>query len=298
VKTRRIGAYGLCRDEAGRVLLAHNSKLSAFPGLWTLPGGGVEHGEDPADAVVREFGEETGFRVRVIGVHSSTADVFLLPGSDIWEHTDRIVYEVEIVGGELTDEVEGTTDRVEWVTPGDVELMPFTAGVLGLPVAPSDTPDDPDEAPERSNQRFGAYGIATDPDGRILLTQIAVGYPGAGLWHLPGGGTDHGETPAAALERELLEETGQHGRVGELVGASHRHDPRAVGPEGVPVDWHVVRVLFRVHVDRPSEPVVLEQPGGSTSAVGWFDQVTAGELPLTEVAVAGLRRLAAEANQG
>ncbi|MFI7598552.1 NUDIX domain-containing protein [Actinoplanes sp. NPDC049681] len=294
MKVRRIGAYGLCRDASGRVLLAHNSALSAFPGLWTLPGGGVEQGEDPDDTVVREFAEETGLHVRITGLHSVTADVFRLPNTDTWEHTDRIIYDVEIVGGEQRDEAAGTTDRVAWVTPGELPLMPFTAGVLGLPVTPSDVPADPAEAPERGNQRFGAYGIVTDPDGRILLTRIADGYPGAGLWHLPGGGTDHGELPEIALARELVEETGQHGRVIRLLGTSHRYDPAALGPEGVPVDWHVVRVLFRVSVDRPTEPVVTEDAGGSTAAAGWFDQVTAGDLPLTEVAASALRRLAEE----
>ncbi|WP_067496070.1 NUDIX domain-containing protein [Actinoplanes sp. TFC3] len=294
MKVRRIGAYGLCRDSDGRVLLARNSALSAFPGMWTLPGGGVEQGEDPGDAVVREAQEETGLRVRITALHSVTADVFRLPGTDTWEHTDRIIYNIDVLGGDLRDELVGTTDRVAWVHPGGLELMPFTAGVLGLPVAPSDVPPDPHEAPVRTNQRFGAYGLVTDPDGRILLTRIATGYPGAGLWHLPGGGTDHGETPEIALARELIEESGQLGRVISLLGTSHRHDPRAMGPEGIPVDWHVVRVLFRVQVDQPSEPVVTEEMGGSTSEVGWFDPVTAGELPLTEVAARALGQLAQE----
>jgi 8-oxo-dGTP diphosphatase len=297
VKVRRIGAYGLCRDDAGRVLLARNSHRSNFPGLWTLPGGGVEQGEHPDDTVVREFAEETGLTVRVTGLHSVTADVFRLPLTDTWEHTDRIIYDVHPVGGSLRNEPDGTTDLVDWVDPAGLPLMPFTAVVLGRPGSPSDVPDDPAETvaptPGRG-QRFGAYGLVTDPAGRILLTRIATGYPGAGLWHLPGGGTDHGELPEAALVREIREETGQHGRVIELLGAAHRHDPAALGPEGVPIDWHVVRVLYRVQVDEPTEPEVIEAAGGSTAEAGWFDAGTVSDLPLTEVTREAAGRLAAE----
>lgn len=296
MKVRRIGAYGLCRDAAGRVLLARNSARSAFPGRWTLPGGGVEQGEHPDDAVVREFAEETGLTVRVAGLHAATADVFRLPGTDNWEHTDRLIYDVEIVGGDLRDEADGTTELVAWVRPEGLPLMPFTAELLGLPAPPSDVPDDPAGEVARTpgrGQRFGAYAVASDPAGRILLTRISEGYPGAGLWHLPGGGTDHGERPEPALARELLEETGQHGRITGLLGTSHRHNPTELGPEGVPVDWHVVRVLFRVVVDEPTVPKVTELDG-STSAAGWFDLVTAGELALTELALAGVSRLAEE----
>ena len=296
MKVRRIGAYGLCRDDAGRVLLARNSGLSAFPGLWTLPGGGVEQGEHPDDTVVREFAEETGLSVSVTGLRSVTSDVFRLPRTDTWEHTDRIIYDVRPVGGSLRNEAEGTTELVDWVDPAGLPLMPFTAVVLGQPGTPSDIPDDPAESVARTpgrGQRFGAYGLVTDPAGRILLSRIAEGYPGAGLWHLPGGGTDHGELPEVALTREILEETGQIGRVTGLLGTSHRYDPAALGPEGVPVDWHVVRVLYRVRVDEPTEPVVQEA-GGSTSEANWFDAATVGNLPLTEVTREAVDRLAVE----
>ncbi|RSM51210.1 NUDIX hydrolase [Actinoplanes sp. ATCC 53533] len=297
MKVRRIGAYGLCRDAAGRVLLARNSQLSAFPGLWTLPGGGVEQGEHPDDTVVREFAEETGLTVRVTGLRSVTADVFRLPLTDTWEHTDRIIYDVRPDGGSLRNEAAGSTELVDWVDPAGLPLMPFTAVVLGQAGTPSDVPDDPagSVAPTPGRgQRFGAYGLVTDPAGRILLTMIAEGYPGAGRWHLPGGGTDHGELPEEALAREIIEETGQRGRVTGLLSASHRHDPAALGPEGVPIDWHVVRVLFRVRVDEPTEPVVIEAAGGSTVAAGWFDSDTVGDLPLTEVTRDAVGRLAAE----
>jgi ADP-ribose pyrophosphatase YjhB (NUDIX family) len=300
VKIRRVGAYGLYRDDRGRVLLARNSGASEFPGLWGLPGGGVEQGEHPDDALMREFREETGLDVRVLGLHEVTADVSRLPSTGDLEHTDRIIYDVELCGGEIRNETDGTTDLVGWAGAAELDawpLMPFTARLLARPVDHLSFPNEPDvpfSGRTASVQRFGAYAVATDPDGRILLTKIANGYPGAGRWHLPGGGTDHGETPVQALARELVEETSQHGRVTGLLEINHRHDPAALGPEGVPVDWHVVRVLFRVEIDTPTPPVVTEEAGGSTAASGWFTPERAARLPLTEVARTALRRLAAE----
>jgi 8-oxo-dGTP diphosphatase len=297
MKIRRVGAYGVCRDDSGRVLLARNSAASEFPGLWTLPGGGVEQGEHPDQAVVREFGEETGLRVRIAGLRLVTADVIRLPSGDL-EHTDRIIYDISSYGGELRDEADGTTEAVRWLDDteaADLPLMPFTARALGLPAPPPtvEESDEPIATPARV-QRFGAYAAATDPAGRILLTRIAEGYPGAGLWHVPGGGTDHGESPEQALTREMIEETSQQGRVTGLLGVSHRYDPGALGPEGRPIDWHVVRALFRVEVDRPTQPVVSEDVGGSTAEAAWFTPGDAAGLALTELARAAVDRVASE----
>jgi ADP-ribose pyrophosphatase YjhB (NUDIX family) len=287
MRIRRVGAYGICRDAAGRVLQARNSELSEFPGQWTLPGGGVEQGEHPDDAVIREFAEETGLSMRIDALRTVTADVIRLPAGQL-EHTDRLVYDVTVVSGSLAPEADGTTDRVEWIPPSslrDLPLMPFTAFLLGVSDSPppATSSDEPLARPARV-QRFGAYAAATDPDRRILLTLISDGYPGAGLWHVPGGGTDHGETPEQALARELYEETSQQGRVTGLIGASHRYDPGALGPEGQPIDWHTLRVLFRVEIDAPTEAVVTEGAGGSTSQAGWFTRDEIDKLELTELA--------------
>ena len=47
-----------------------------------------------------------------------------------------------------------------------------------------------------------------DADGRVLIAQRPEGKPMAGLWEFPGGKVDAGETPEAALVRELHEELG------------------------------------------------------------------------------------------
>jgi 8-oxo-dGTP diphosphatase len=61
----RVGVKGaILRD--GRLLLLHRRKdLDVCPGLWDLPGGGVEQGATLEGTLVREVREQTGFRVRV-----------------------------------------------------------------------------------------------------------------------------------------------------------------------------------------------------------------------------------------
>ena len=132
-------------------------------------------------------------------------------------------------------------------------------------------------------QRFAAYGLVTDSDGRVLLTVNAEGYPGAGRWHLPGGGTDFGEQPTDGLIREIREETDQSGRVTGLLAVTHHRNRSAVGPDGGPVDWHGVRAVYRVEVADPSPPRVLDL-GGSTSDAAWFHPDEVASLPLTDIA--------------
>jgi 8-oxo-dGTP diphosphatase len=67
-------------------------------------------------------------------------------------------------------------------------------------------------------------GIVRDTAGRLLLVRRAND-PGRGLWSLPGGRVEAGESDADALSRELLEETGLSVRAGRLVGSVERPAP-------------------------------------------------------------------------
>ncbi|MGK5445817.1 NUDIX hydrolase, partial [Micromonospora sp. URMC 105] len=244
-------------------------------------------------AVVREFAEETGLTVEVTGVRAALADVTAFRAEGVAVHTDRLVFDVAHRGGELRPEPAGGSDELAWCTPDEaaaLPLMPFTAELLGVPVSPLPAglpgalPAGQAAPPVDRRQRFAAYGLVTDPAGRILLTRIAPGYPGAGRWHLPGGGTDHGEQPAAGLLRELVEESGQLGKVVDLLTVDNLHNPAALGPEGRSLDWHAVRVVYRVLVAAPTEPVVTELAGGSTAEASWFTSAQVEKLSLTEVA--------------
>ncbi|MEV4638197.1 NUDIX domain-containing protein [Actinoplanes sp. NPDC049548] len=302
---RRIAAYAVAADPHGRVLLVRASTRSGTPGVWSLPGGAVDHGEDPNHTVVRETAAETGLSVAVTGLRDVLADMRSLPHRGVTIHTDRLIYEVSVRGGNLIDRVGQPTDIARWHTleeAQELRLRPFTAAALGLPAAsadlrPEEVPDFPSfyayPGPDGLHraQRFAAYAIATDPHDRLLLTRIAPGYPGEGCWHLPGGGTDYGEQPGPALIRELVEETGQEGRLVELLGVASHRDAASLGPEGYPIDWHGVRAFYRVLVDAPTE-VTVKDVGGSTSEACWMALKDVAALPadrLTEVTAEALQ---------
>jgi ADP-ribose pyrophosphatase YjhB (NUDIX family) len=259
-----------------------------------LPGGGVRHGEHPADAVVREFHEETGLRIVADRLREVVTDIEYLADVPAVRHHDRLIFDVTLLGGDLRDEPDGSSDRAAWLHPEEaagLRLMPFAARAIGVPTTPLLDPElipgliaDSRTAPvSNRHQRFASYGLVTDPTGRVLLTRISAGYPGAGRWHLPGGGTDFGESAADGLLRELVEETDQHGELIDLVSVSHRHQEEVVGPEGVAMDWHGVRVVFRARVAEPTTARVVDG-GGSTDSAAWFAPAEALTLPLTEVA--------------
>ncbi len=70
-------------------------------------------------------------------------------------------------------------------------------------------------------------GLVRDASGRLLLIRRAND-PGRGLWSLPGGKVEDGETDAEALAREVAEETGLLVAVGEFVGSVERAAPNGV----------------------------------------------------------------------
>lgn len=114
----RVAAYAVVTDDDGRILLARWTEGRRV--AWTMPGGGLEPGEAPEDAVRRELREETGYTVKVgelLGIHSRVIPAGQrVSASDQPLHTLRIVYRATVSGGRLRFETDGSTDMAEWFT--------------------------------------------------------------------------------------------------------------------------------------------------------------------------------------
>lgn len=106
-------------QEGSRVLLVQRAN-EPFRGLWTLPAGFINGGEDPAEAAARECLEETGLIVKVTQVHDVIAGREHERGADF-----VIVYLAEVVSGEMIPADDA--DAVEWFERSNLPELAFKA---------------------------------------------------------------------------------------------------------------------------------------------------------------------------
>jgi 8-oxo-dGTP diphosphatase len=270
----------------GHLLLSLISPRIAPGEWWTLPGGGIEFGEDPADAVMREVHEETGLDCTLgdpIWIGSARRVVEREPHDGPTDlHSVRLVYDASVPADAPEPrvvEVDGSTVDARWWPLGDVlarriDTVPMVVEALG-------------RHRTAVRQRLAAYALVVR-DEEVLLTRHSPRGPRPGSWSLPGGGVGHGEPPAQAVGREVTEETGLVARPGDLLGV---HDEHFTGtaPDGREEDFHGVHLVFEATVD-DGEPRVGES-GGTTDAAAWVPlaDVESGTVTVAELVTAALR---------
>lgn len=284
-KLQRVAAYAVIMRD-GELLLSRLAPYIARDELWTLPGGGVDHGENPRDAVLREVREETGLDAAIgdtARVYSAHLPGVWRDGSRVDSHALRIVYDGWVpkdAPPPRVQEVDGSTVDSAWHPVSEIE-----AG--RLPVVPMVKEALADHRPFQL-QRLAAYALVRDGD-RILLTHLSRRGFGSGSWTLPGGGVDFGESPANALAREVHEETGLACRVGEILGVHDAHFS-GTAPSGRFEDFHGVHLVFEATVGAGT-PAVVEQDG-TTDDAQWIPiaDVESGRVPVLDVVRFALER--------
>ena len=283
-KVQRVAAYGLVLRD-GRILLTRLARRISADERWHLPGGGVDHGEDPRDTLVREIREETGLAAEV----GETAHVYSAHRPSMWRQGRRwdyqalrIVYDawVPVDAPEpRVVEVDGSTVDVAWHPVADV-----LAGTR--PVTEIVSEALADHRPFRL-QRLAVYALVRR-GGDVLLTRISALGAHPGAWTLPGGGLDHGESPRDAVAREVREECGIACEVGDLLDVHDIHF-EGTAPSGRFEDFHGVHLVFRGTVPDGAEPRVVETDG-TTDAVAWVPvaDVESGAVRVLGVVTAAL----------
>ena len=125
VERIRLAAYAWCEQD-GAVPLTRIALNGPGGGLWTLPGGGLDFGEDPLDGVVREVAEETGLNASpgdLLGVRSAVLEPAETISGDRL-HTVGLLYLGRITGGQLRNEEDGSSDQARWIPLDELAELP------------------------------------------------------------------------------------------------------------------------------------------------------------------------------
>ncbi|AKU16056.1 NUDIX hydrolase [Luteipulveratus mongoliensis] len=120
IRYQRVAAYAVVTSTRG-TLMSQASHRTSTQGQWGLPGGGLDDGEDPDDAVVREVWEESGQHVRLAGALDVVTQHWVgrAPSRRLEDfHAIRLVYRAVCVAPTepVVHDVGGTTAAAAWMT--------------------------------------------------------------------------------------------------------------------------------------------------------------------------------------
>lgn len=273
VRRQRLAAYALVL-RGNEVLLTQLADRTSAPGRWTLPGGGVDHGEDPRDTVVREVHEETGLDVSVGRLLGNTSRHFVgkSPRGVVEDfHAVRLVF-AATVSVDAPDprvvEVDGTTVAAAWhpitvVQSGAVDVVDLVRAALDLSASRSTVaqavadvhaslgitePDAPVAAPaawprrlELLREDVGRYAAAADDDDVVgvaaaLADLVYVLYGTAHVHGVPLDEVLDAVHPAAMAGRGAESEPSRHPpqEVAAVLASPRRPEPP--GAAAIPFD--------------------------------------------------------------
>jgi mutator protein MutT len=128
-------AVALILNEDGELLLAkrHQPQTPQIHGKWEFPGGGIELGEDPEAALLREIKEETGLDAKIVRLLPKVySNLWDWPGEKL--HVIILSYECKAIGGKL-DTSDEEVGELKYFKLEDIDYpntLPKTKEIIAL----------------------------------------------------------------------------------------------------------------------------------------------------------------------
>jgi len=97
-------------------------RLSFLPGYFELPGGKVDFGEDPKEALAREFREEVNLRIKI----GKPFKVFSYLSENGDRHTVKILFHVSLLYPQQEVKLSPAHDEYRWMTADEIEEYPIS----------------------------------------------------------------------------------------------------------------------------------------------------------------------------
>ncbi len=212
-------AMAILYDEKKRAILLERRTDN---GLWCVPGGALELGEDFIDGLKREVKEETNLDIRNPELFALKAGIHMVyPNGDEMYYSDA-AYIVKEFSGTLGTDSE--SDRLCWISIDELPEIMSTQEeyVHGFVKKIKEEESMADNYIRRIRSKVGhdkiiltfAGGCIFNEKGEVLLQRRG----NTNKWGFPGGAIEIGETPQMAAIREAKEETGLDVEVGKIIG--------------------------------------------------------------------------------
>ncbi|MEU4352935.1 NUDIX domain-containing protein [Streptomyces sp. NPDC023838] len=117
----RVSAYAIAVEDDRLLLIRLSDASPVFtPGLWHMPGGGIDPGEQPVEALSRELREETG--LELVDARLLDARTYAVRRDGVSWSLTALFYVVALKGGApAVTEIDGSTDAAVWIPLADLQ---------------------------------------------------------------------------------------------------------------------------------------------------------------------------------